>query len=338
VVVRDVPAAAGTVRVRLLRTDLAGVEQDWHDVLLPAGSVFVQAALMDGTALVLCGSLIRAGRSDQDAFIAKVDAQAAVQWTWSTDTPTEEEELLDIKRMTDGRYAACGLVRGGADSDAFLAVVTAAGSEAWATTFGGTKDEKLHALITDAQGLTAVGQVGTDTMGWDGYVLRTDLNGVELWHSAHGGRKDEVACAVVALSATSFAWAGFTDSYGDTTRWGRRFRNIHLMAMSTTGDSLWARTIGDTLIHRSASAIALAGNGDLLLGGKRYISPDGVSLMVRTNATGTVLWQQGYDVLGEEELRYIAPLSGNAGFVACGWGFSVDAGEVLMVRKDAQGQ
>lgn len=338
-VVRDVGEAEGDVRIRLLRTTDAGVEQAWYDVALFPGAAFVQGAVQaGGSALVLCGSLISLGQSSHDAFVAKVDLQGALQWAWTTNTADTEEQLLDVQRLPDGRFAAGGMRRSGGDSDAYLVLVDANGDAVWDMHTGTSADEKINALAVDANGITAVGQVTDMIRDQNALVLRTDLSGAVQWSRSPGGRRADAACGVVALSSSTFVWAGYTDSFGDTTHYGVRQRNIRLMAMSVAGDSLWAKAIGDTLTNRSAFALARTSNGDLLIGGKRNLTTDGEALVVHAGPAGDVQWEQGYDVQGEDEVRALFPLPGDSGFVGAGWCFGAEGGEVLLLRKNAQGQ
>lgn len=335
-VVRDASRPDGPIQVRLLRTDLEGAAAQWHDVVL-SGSYFVQAAVADTDGnIVLCGSCIRPGRSDHDALLARVTATGTVLVAALTDTPDEEEQLLGLERTSDGGYIACGTWRGGADSDALLMRSNDQLQLQWAQHYGTAGEEVAYGVTANAGGYVAVGRTATFNGDGDTYILRTDADGTEQWWQSWGGIKED-ALFDVATSGTDLIMAGHTDSYGDMTYLGRRFRNAYVMAMDSDGDTLWTRAFGDTLMDHAAHALAVAANGDLLLAGLRGASEPTVALVMRATASGELLWKRTYPGERTSELHDIRPLDDN-GFLTGGRCFGPLSGQVFLLRKDAQGQ
>lgn len=116
------------MQIKLLRTALDGSNPQWNNVDI-AGTCFVQGAVASGDgSILLCGSVIATGRSDQDALVAKITATGTVLWTWTSDDPLNEEELRGLEHTADNGVIACGTFRGGPNSDALLLRLTSSGT------------------------------------------------------------------------------------------------------------------------------------------------------------------------------------------------------------------
>jgi hypothetical protein len=284
--------------------------------------------------MLVCGSFIREGRVDHDAFIQRLSATNTVEWTWTTDTPEEEEQLLDIEPAGGGAVAG-GIWRGAADSDAYLVHILADGNLAWAHHYGTSNDEKLNGVTPQGSGYTGVGRILNPTGESDTYILRTDGAGAELEWQSWGDIANEEFHDVV-LRTTDAIMVGTTDSYGDTTDTGHRYQHLYLMALDPQGDTLWTNVIGDTERDHEAFAIAVTDIGDLLLGGTATLDAKSDALTVRTNPTGDPIWIRYYDLQRHDKIQDLQAIPG--GFVATGRCFGPQGGEVLLMRKDLLGE
>lgn len=324
--------------LRLLRTSLTGNAPSFADIELP-GAVFPQggAATSDG-GLLVCGSIIPAGRSDQDALVVKLDAFGTVQWTWTSDDASSADEVLDVVVLQDGRVVACGTRRSTADADGLLAALSPAGQLEWMQTYGGALDQRFNALAVDEAGILAVGATGTFSGDGDVFVLRTGNSGEELWWQTWGGSEQDEARDVIRRLDGSFQWAGFTDGIpgGISDANGAQRRQVYSMALAANGDTLWTRVLGDTLQDHAAFALAGTADGDVLLAGERGAFGRSDGLIYRLSVMGAPLWQRSYAIVREDRLQAIAPMP-DGGLVAAGRGFGALGGQVVLLRKNASG-
>lgn len=324
--------------LRILRTSLTGNAPVFSDITLP-GAVFPQGAApaADG-GLVVCGSLIPNGRNDQDALLLKLDPFGAVAWTWTSNNASASEELLDVQLMQDGRVLACGTRRGNADADALLLQLSPTGQLQWSQTYGDGLDQRLHALVEDGQGIVAVGSTSTFSGDSDAYVLRTEMEGTEQWWQTWGGIRDDEAMDVVLRPDGSFQWAGYTDELpgGIADANGMQHRQVYTMALTASGDTLWTRVLGDTLMDHAAFALVNTGGGDVLLAGERGAVGRSDAVVHRMTLMGTPLWRRTYGILREDRLGSIAMMP-DGGFVSTGRGFGALGGQVILLRKNSSG-
>lgn len=330
-VVQDASQPDGAIRLRLLRTDLQGASPVWTDIPVN-GSWFAQDALASGDgALLICGSFIRSGRNDQDAFILRVSTGGTITWSWSTDTPDQEEELLGLTRLTNGDIAAAGNHRSGGDSDGFLVRITATGAALWSHHYGTANDERVKALAEQGTDLVAVGRIMNFTGETDAYILRVDADGNELEWQSWGSIHNEDLHDVVR-SGNEVVMVGYTEGEAATP-----WRAVYLMAFNAAGDTLRTRTWSDLQYTTEAHCLTLAANGDLIIGGERGKDRRTDALALRTTGGGTLLWQRNYDLQRDDRIDGLEAM-GDGGFVGTGRCFGPQSGEVLLLRRNSNGE
>ena len=332
--VREVFPSGNKVRIRLLRTDLQGQNQQWYDVAIP-GACFVQSAVASGDGnITLCGSRIAPGRSDQDALVAKISLTGTVLWSWTSGTPGTQEELRGLQRTGDGGFIACGTWRNTSDSDALLVCTDANGNLLWQGQYGTEAEESANAVDFDGNGYMVAGRLKGFSGDADAYILRTDNDGTEQWWQSWGGVKDELFSCIVR-SGANFVMAGRTDSYGPQVG-SQHVRSVYLMAMNAAGDTLWTHTLGDIGQASAAEAIQLAGNGELFIAGQAGNNHLTDGMVMRVSASGQQLWKRTYDIANEDVLHRLELLP-DGGFVAAGRSFGPNGAQAVLVRKNSSG-
>ncbi len=330
-VVQDVGASA-VVHPQLLITGTDGGGPTGVDIALQ-GRWFTQHAVPLDNDLLLCGSTIRPGRNDHDAFIARITVAGGVVWQWTSDTPEEEEQLLGLALTDDGEVIAAGMRRAGADSDGYLVRLDNGGALQWARHHGVASDEKLNGVAPSGAGFTAAGRITNAGGESDAYILRVDEQGEELEWQSWGDIADD-AFQAVARSGEQVVMAGY--SVDPTSPPNARRKRAYLMALNAAGDTLWTRTIADPTHGFSLHAITVADNGDLFVGGTSDREQRSDALVIRLTSTGMPLWQQTYHLQRHDVVRGITPLA-DGGLLATGRCFGPEGGQVLLLRKDASG-
>ena len=332
--VREAFPQGDKVRIRVLRTTLQGQNQQWYDVAL-SGACFVQAAVASGDGnITLCGSRIAPGRSDQDALIAKISPTGTVLWSWTSNTPSLQEQLLDVRRTDDGGYIACGSRRDTMDSDALLVRLDASGNLQWQQRYGTGADETANSVDFDGNGYMVAGRITGFDNNVDGYVLRADNVGVEQWWQSWGGVKQDLFKGIVR-SGNDFVMAGYTDSYGPQVG-ALHVRSVYLIGMNAAGDTLWTRTLGDIAQASAAEDIQGAGNGEFFVAGQAGNNHLTDCMVMRVSATGNQIWKRTYDLENEDVLHRLTVLP-DGGFIAAGRAFGPNGAQAVLVRKNASG-
>ncbi|MEO8590529.1 MAG: hypothetical protein ABI432_14225 [Flavobacteriales bacterium] len=322
-------------RGKLLITGSDGQQVSWNELPI-AGAVFLHAAepSSDG-GVFLAGSVIVPGGSTHDGLLVKLDATGALQWVAQPER-TGDEQYFDIASLPDGGAVVCGVENTGAGHDAWTCRFNADGGTLWNTSAGGPLDEEANAVAVNADGAMLTGRqmnFGGTSDAWFAWI---DLGGVVQMTTSWGGPGTEAGRALIPVGADHFVMAGVTDSYGmfDTTE-HRIKDNVWLIAINTNGDTLWTRSVGDTLFDHGAWCLDRAGNGDLLLGGERYSQGLSDALVQRVDTSGALIWERGIDTGKEEKLLGLRALPD--GVVATGWSFTELSRQVLLLRRNALG-
>lgn len=302
------------------------------------GRAFAQgSAPGTGGTLFICGSLIRPDSATHDVLLVKLDAGNTVLFS-HVGAGGADQQLLDVIALPDGGALACGIDNSAGQHDALVMRVNATGAPAWSVTIPGALDEEAHAIAVSGSDVMITGRQMNFGGTSDCYFALLDLNGNVAWTTSWGDAGDEVGRGIVATSPGKFVMAGTTWSHGTFDQTDNGIKpHVYLIKIDLLGDTLWTAAIGDTLFQREAFAIGSALNGDLLIAGQREPEHEVITdaMVIRTDGTGHVLWEKTYGSGREDGLVDILPFID--GFLACGSSFGPAARQVLLVRKDANG-
>jgi len=321
-------------RARLLVTDSDGQVISWNELPV-AGTVFLQAAQAsaDGS-IFLAGSVIVPESSEHDGLVMKLDAAGSIAWVAQPER-LGDEQYFDIITTPFGAVA-CGLERTGADHNAWISGFNSDGGTMWNTSTGTSLDEEAYGLALNQTGIMITGRQMNFGGTTDAFFAALDLNGNILMTTSWGGAANEVGRAIVSAGAGQFVMAGATNSYGMFDNTEQRIKhNVYLIGIAFSGDTLWTRSVGDTLFDRGAWCLDRADNGDLIIGGERYTRGSSDALAQRSDASGTLIWERTFDTGKEEKLLDLRVLSD--GLVATGWSFTELSRQVILVRRNASG-
>jgi hypothetical protein len=154
---------------------------------------------------------------DADILLIKTDLQGNRIWK-KTYGKSEHDFGYGVCNAPDGGYylIASSQSYGNGSFDMVLIKTDDGGNEEWIKSFGGTGYEYGKALaLGDDNGLYLVGT--TESFGTDGstdvFVVKTDLDGNEIWDVAVGGTDNDFGEDIVALPGGGCALVGSTHSF-----------------------------------------------------------------------------------------------------------------------------
>ena len=246
-----------------------------------------------------------------------------------------------------GGYAIAGWydVDGLFSAEFYLILIDAAGDTLWTKTYGesvsdfnetlnGSGNEGFNLVQTADNGFMLIGERHKFTEGpSDVYAVKIDETGTLQWSRTYGGADNDYGIAVHQTADDDYVIGGFSESYG------AGIRDMYLLKLDNSGDTLWTRTYGGTSID-AANDMQQTSDGGFILTGYTFSYGAGSSdiYVIKTAANGDVLWQHTYG--GDlNDIGHAVIETQDGGFILCGETESFGAGnqDVYLTKVNSMG-
>jgi len=207
----------------------------------------------------------------------------------------------------------------------------------WARAIGGSGAEGATAMVpTSDGGFALAGYTYSAGLGSpDIFLIKTDSGGNMLWARFYGNSNWEYAYGLAETTDSGFVIAGYTTSAGAGSR------DIWLVRTDRNGDTLWTRTVGDSLTE-VARTVSLSPDGGFVIGGytdSRGAGEDDI-YMIKTDSLGDTLWTKIFGGSRSDMGRSVMPLR-NGYALAGATGspeLTTNNQDYYLVRTDLDGQ
>lgn len=202
-------------------------------------------------------------------------------------------------------------------------------SVAWATYYGGSRDDYGNSCATDAAGNVYLAGKTNSTnfpvagafqgtfggssslLGGDAFLVKFSSTGSRLWASYYGGSGDDVGYSCATDAAGNIYLAGFTGSTNFPVAGAFQGTNAgngdaFLVKLDSTGSRLWATYYGGSS-DESGNSCATDAFGNVYLAGHTYSTNfpvagafqgtnagDADAFLVKFNSAGSRLWATYY--------------------------------------------
>lgn len=207
----------GNSDVWLIKTDLNGNEM-WNQTYggIDGDIAFSVQQTIDG-GYIVAGYTISYGAGEADIWLIKTNENGNEEWNY-TFGGYEYDTCYSVQQTIDGGFIVAGKTNsyGSGLSDSWLIKTDANGNEEWNQTFGGNFDDGINSVQqTIDEGYIVTGFTGSFGAGnFDFWVIKTDLNGNEMWNQTFGGSSNDIANSIKQTTDGGFILCGVTDSYG----------------------------------------------------------------------------------------------------------------------------
>ncbi|HSG81385.1 MAG TPA: hypothetical protein VLC48_03970 [Gemmatimonadota bacterium] len=242
-----------------------------------------------------------------------------------------------VRELPDGGFIVAGYTssHGAGEEDVYLLRTDAAGDTQWTRTFGGPgNDFGWDVLATEDGGYMIVGFTNSYGAGGDDvFVIRTDAAGTQRWARTYGGPGDERAWAFHPTEDGGYVIAAQTTSYGAGER------DVYILRIDASGDTVWTRTLGGPGIDRIFATAPTEDGGSVFAGITNNESAGELdATLIRVDADGQVVWARSYG--GERnDIGHGVTTAPGGGFLLVGYTNSYGAGQndIYLVRTDPAG-
>lgn len=260
--------------------------------------------------------------------------QMAKQWE-AAFGGSDIDDASTIRQTSDGGYVVGGTSVSPADgnkssatlvpgwSDYWLLRLDAQGGKRWEEVFGGYPSSGLLSVEpTKDEGLLLGGWTYADVSGnkttaafggEDGWVIKTDANGLKVWERTLGGSGDEEIYAakqtfdggylIGGRSSSPVSGSKTTASFGGVDYW--------IVKLDANGNQQWEQTFGgdsgDSLasfVQTADAGFVLAGtSGGGISGNKTVTTQSGAGYwLIKVDSNGNKVWEREFGGADQDQL------------------------------------
>lgn len=235
---------------------------------------------------ILLGQTTSFGNGGLDMYLVKTDNQGNQLWDKTYGGPNWERGI-SVEQTTDKGYILCGSYSGLTNDTMTLIKTDSGGNEVWNKRYGGSINRSAGQFVhqTTDGGFIAVGFTGPN-FAENIYVVKTDINGDELWSKIYNSIGREFGECIRQTSEGGYIIFGQTDSKG----YGGK--DMYLIKANSTGDTTWSKTYGTSSDEIGVSLYITSDHGFILLGYEDSIG--GNLYLVKTDSVGNGQWSRYY--------------------------------------------
>jgi len=202
----------------LVKTDENG-SHEWNKTFGGTSSDYAYSVTLTGDGgYIIAGETSSFGQSSYDAWLIKTDSSGAEQWNSTFDgiDGTYSDKAYSVKQVSDGGYIVAG-EKGisYSSSNIWLIKTDSNGDQTWNRTFGNSMPGKICDIRTmKDSGYIVAGNIESPAGSnkYDGWGLKTDSEGNELWNKTIGGTGNDYIHSVTLTDEEEFIFMGNTES------------------------------------------------------------------------------------------------------------------------------
>lgn len=203
-------------------------------------------------------------------------------------------------------------------------------------TYGGTGTDRCWAIAqTSDGGYILAGETNSFGAGnYDGYLTKTDANGVVQWTHTYGGANYDWIYAVRQTSDGGFIAVGGTESAGSG------LGDMWIFKTNSSGVVSWQRTCGSSGGDSGADIIQTSDGGYAAAGFQNGgASTNDNACLVKMDGSGNVQWIHSYSVGSDDEYGNAVAQTQDGGYIIGAETDNSSSGSVtaLVIKTDASG-
>jgi hypothetical protein len=304
--------------------------------------ISIQSEFILGGAVDLNGDIYLTGWTDgnllsggdvpglMDAFLRKIDSEGKTLWITQFGSHNSDD-ASSLMVDHDGNIVVVGKSRGDVANsgnqggwDAFLYKFDQDGNEIFRIQFGLDEDQYAKDVAVDSvNNIYVVGRTksildqGIGFGGWDGFLMKFDSNGNEIWSKYFGGIEDDFVDALSIdledniFLATTKRTILPTPLAAQNNFETQDFSGLVVTKIDTSGEEVWTMDFG-TALDDDALTIETDFNGNIFLGGQTRGAFGGFknqgrsdAFVAKLNSDGLISWINQFGYIGDDYVSSI---------------------------------
>jgi hypothetical protein len=286
---------------------------------------------------IIAGTRWRLGRWYSDVYLVKTDADGNETWSKAFGGNNVNWGYR-AQQTTDRGYIVVGTSwkSAGNGSDVLLIKTDTDGNKLWRKIFGaGMRDRGYFVYQTMDCGYIITGETMPSRGGkGDVYLIKTDIDGNEVWGKALGGRNMDRGYSVQQTRDGGFIIVGEMESAGS----GKI--DILLIKTDAHGQEIWSKTFKEEHDATGRSVQQTTDGGYIIAGTIWGLSGKGSDvLLIKTNPDGNKLWAATFGG-SHGDNGYSVQQTLDGGYVVAGntWPFGkIGSSSVYLIKTDGNG-
>jgi hypothetical protein len=242
-----------------------------------------------GYAMV--GATYSFGSGSMNAWLVKTDADGNMLWNQTYSGLGAGMAGYLIQTDDDG-YALVGYTYALGDSGyvSWLVKTDANGNLVWNQTYSLSSANSAGCVVQASDGgyVLVGGVTSSDGTGVDSWLAKTDANGTMQWSKTYDESGGNEMYVLVQASDGGYAVSGYTTSFGAGNI------DFWLIKVDSSGNVQWNQTYGGTGNETVDSLIQTIDGGYALGGYSNSFGSSEDFLLVKTDSSGNVQWNQTY--------------------------------------------
>lgn len=243
-----------------------------------------------------------------------------------------------VTMTSDGGYIITGQTIPSANvdfPDAYAVKTDQYGKVLWAKNYGGQNSEQASDVIQTADGGYLFAG-STDSFGagvLDGYLIKTDSQGVLQWSNTYGGNQDDVFHAVIATADGGFL------AVGSSIKPGTQDRDAFMVKVDNLGNEQWNKRFGGSGGENAFAVLQTGDHGFIFAGSTTSFGAGNFDVyLVKTDSVGVEQWSKTYGGPDLEEAAAMDATS-DGGYILAGFTSGTGAGgrDMYLIKTDGNG-
>jgi hypothetical protein len=157
----------------------------------------------------------------------------------------------------------------------------------WTATYGGSSNDGARSFLSTSDGgFLVIGYTYSyGAGGVDAYLVKTDASGNEAWARTYGGSGRDFGFDLCESGDGGYVLTGFTTSLGA----GKK--DVYVVRIDASGDTLWTRTYGG-VEDDAGAAVCRTSTGHYVVTGRTQSFGAGLAdvYLLKLDANGDTLW------------------------------------------------